>query len=445
MPKRAVLRTLGCRLNQAETFLLRDKLAAAGYTVEENAPSVSPAAAPAPAAPVALVIINTCAVTRLAAAKCRQVIRQCIADFPDAFIVAAGCYSQLAAAELAAIGGIDLILGNQDKLNVLDHIGDGSKQPQPLVIRERVSRDDFSISFVGDKPFNKRANLKIQDGCDCGCTFCVIPKARGQARSRDFANLLAEAHALATRGVRELVLTGVNIGAYDSGGRDIAAVVDALNAVVGIDRLRIGSIEPTTVPDALLERMADPAHALLPHLHLPLQSGCERILHDMRRHYTKTEYATFARAALAKVPDLALGTDIIVGFPGETAAEFDETCAFLRELPFAYAHIFTYSERDGAPAARRPDAVPVPVRQQRSTHLRRLAAAKHREFIQTYLGQEMRVLFEDKSDDHWPALTDNYIRVVVSEEQAAGRDLTNQTAKVRLTKITTDFAEATLL
>jgi threonylcarbamoyladenosine tRNA methylthiotransferase MtaB len=368
-----------------------------------------------------------------------------VAENPQAFVVVTGCYSQLGAAEIAAIHGVDLILGNHDKLNVLDYIGDGTKNPRPVIVRERISREDFSIEFAGERPFNKRANLKVQDGCDFGCSFCIIPKARGQARSRDFENLLAEARSLAARGVRELVLTGVNIGTYRSGGCGVAEVTDALAGVAGIDRLRISSIEPTTVSAAVLERMADPSHPLLPYLHLPLQSGCERILRDMRRLYTKAQYAEFARAAVARVPELCLGADIMVGFPGETDAEFEETCDFFREMPFAYAHVFTYSEREGTAAARRADAVSVPVRQRRSAQLRRLSAQRLHDFMSAHLGRTMRVLFEDPAGGVWPGLTDNYIRVAIPAAQVPGLDLANQTALVRLETVSADFVSGKIV
>jgi threonylcarbamoyladenosine tRNA methylthiotransferase MtaB len=419
-------------LNQAETQLLQDKLVAHGYTIVPFGAAAD------------LAIINTCTVTRLAEAKCRQSIRQFVADNAQAFVAVIGCYSQLGASEIATIPGVDLILGNRDKMSVLDYIGDGSKNPIPVVVRERIHGEDFSIEFLGDAPFNKRANLKVQDGCDCGCSFCIIPKARGTARSRDFDNTLAEARSLATRGVRELVLTGVNIGTYATRGQGITSLIDALADVPGIDRIRISSIEPATVPTALLDRMADAAHPLLPYLHLPLQSGCERILRDMRRHYSRAEYARFAQLAVSRVPDLFLGTDIMVGFPGETDDEFRDTCDFFQQMPFAFAHVFTYSERQGTSAARRADPVSIPTRQQRSAHLRRLAAARRHAFLSAHAGRTMRVLFEDFCAGAWPGYTDNYLRVVLPASQACGRHLANQVLDVHLAAVGADFLYGSL-
>ena len=427
--KRASVHTLGCRLNQSETLVLRDKLTAAGYDL---VPFGDPAD---------LAIINTCTVTRQADSKCRQEIRGFLNTNPHAYTAVIGCYSQMGAKEIASIPGVDLILGNQDKLSVLDHIGDGAKNESPLIIREKISRDDFTITFAGELPYAKRANLKIQDGCDFVCSFCIIPKARGPARARDFVNLLDEAASLASRGVRELVLTGVNLGTYDSAGRDIVAVVDALAAIPGVDRIRIGSIEPTTVPDALLDRMADPAHPLLPFLHLPIQSGCDRILRDMRRRYTRAECREFIRHAVSRVPGLCLGTDVMVGFPGETDEEFAETAAFIADEPFDYAHVFVYSERDGTPAARRPDAVPPPVRQRRSVDLRRVSSRKEQARLAAKIGLTVRVLFEDPRESTWPGYTDDYLRVVLDHAQLPGVELANRMGFVRITRVSADFLE----
>lgn len=430
--KRATLHTLGCRLNQAESLLIRQRLESEGY-------EIVPFEAPAD-----LAIINTCTVTDLADAKSRQAIRGFTRRNPHAFTAVVGCYSQGGARAIAAIPGVDLIVGNQDKLQVLDFVA-GGKNEQPLIVRERIDRSDFSIQLVGDAPFNKRANLKVQDGCDFMCSFCIIPFVRGRARSRDLANLLAEARALAARGVRELVLTGVNIGTYQSAGADLVAMIDRLAEISGIDRLRISSIEPTTVPEGLLERMADAAHPLLPFLHLPLQSACDRILRKMRRRYTVAEYLEFARDAVGRVPGLYLGTDLMVGFPGESAEDFELTCAALRAEPFAFAHVFPYSEREDTPAAARADHVPVRERARRSAHLRKLAAHKRHEFYAAHLGREVDVLFEDPRPGLWPGYTANYVRVAIDAAQCPGCDLANRIGRVRLERIEADFVTGSLL
>lgn len=444
-PRRASLTTLGCRLNQGETLVLQDKLAAAGYTVVPWGQAAD------------LGVINTCTVTRLADAKCRQVIRKFIRENPEAFTAVVGCYSQMGAAEIAGLGGVDLIIGNQDKLGLLDYVGDGSKNAQPVIVREKIDREDFALEWAGELPFNQRANLKVQDGCDFLCSFCIIPFARGRARARQWDDLLAEAHSQAQRGVRELVLTGVNIGTYDHQGRDIVAVVDALAEVPGLDRLRVSSIEPTTVPDALFDRMADPAHPLLPFLHLPLQSGCDRILQAMRRKYTSAEWTDFVAAARQRVPDLYVGTDVMVAFPGETEAEFEETCQLLLEHRIAFAHVFTYSERDGTLAAKWPElAIPVPERQRRSARLRALAQRLRRAWQEAHLGQEMTILCENPREGHAPGYTDNYISCLIPAEDLqrfaqehatvlSAADLANRRVRARLEHITADFVQARLM
>lgn len=424
--RRASLFTLGCRLNQYETEVLRDKLAEAGYTIVEWGE------------PADLAIVNTCTVTGLAEAKCRQIIRGFVKANPGAFCAVVGCYSQTGTPAIARIPGVDLIVGNRDKLNVLDYIGAGTKNAVPVVVREKISSEDFTISFVGEAPFTKRANLKIQDGCNFMCSYCIIPFARGRARSRDFENLLAEAKSLAARGVRELVLTGVNIGTYGNSGKDILGVVDALAAIPGVDRIRIGSIEPKTIPDGIFDRMADSAHPLMPFLHLPLQSGCDRILRDMRRHYTLAEYLEFVGTIAGRVPEICIGTDIMIGFPGETDAEFEETCANFMNGPFAYCHVFTYSERAGTPAARRADRVPVPVRQRRSAALRALSAQKRHAFMERFLGRETEVLCENPSGEFFPAYTRNYLRVLVPAAAFPGENLANELRTVRLAEIAGD-------
>lgn len=429
--RRATVHTLGCRLNQSESQMLRDQLEDAGY-------EIVPFGRPAD-----LGIINTCTVTREADAKCRKLIRSFTTKNPRAFTAVIGCYSQMGAEVIAGIPGVDLIIGNQEKMSVLDYVELG-KNETPVIVRDRIDRTDFTLKLVGDFPFPERANLKVQDGCDFMCGFCVIPFARGRARARDWENTLAEARSLAERGVKEIVLTGVNIGTYDSGGRGIVALIDALDAIPGIRRIRISSIEPTTVPQALFERMAAADHALLPYLHLPLQAGSDRVLERMRRKYSLREYANFVTAAMDAVPDLCLGTDIMVGFAGERIEDFEATCAFFLEQPFAYCHVFPYSEREGTLSVKqgerdRSEVVPMEERQRRCAQLRRLSAKKRHDQMSAAIGNVREVLFEHRREDRWPGYTDNYIRVVCDSPD--GSDLHNRRARVRLKRVAADFME----
>lgn len=446
---RASLHTLGCRLNQAESNLLRDGLQARGYEIVPWGGRVD------------VGILHTCTVTGLAEAKARQEIRRFVRDNPRAFTAVIGCYAETGAKELAEVGGIDLLVGNQDKFAVLDHLGLG-KNETPVILRERISREDFSITFAGERPTLQRSNLKVQDGCSFVCSFCLIPRARGPARARDFGNTLDEARSLVTRGAQELVLTGVNIGTYESGGNGIVELVDALHEIPGLARIRISSIEPTTVPDGLLDRMAEPTHKLVPYLHLPLQSGSDRVLSAMRRKYTIGEYLRFAEEASARVPELCLGTDLLVGFPGESEVDFEETCRVFAGGPFAYTHVFTYSERPGTRAAKAPDVVPVPERQRRSAALRRLSERRRRAWMTSNLGRVVSVLFEEpqvvrrarsegENDSRFAGvgartvvsgLTENYLRVVVADPPP---ELANRIIDVRLDRVTADFLEGTPL
>ena len=398
--RRAAFYTLGCRLNQAETALIEDRLQAAGYTVVPYGE------------PVDLCIVNTCTVTQEADAKSRKMIRACIRANPDAFVAVIGCYAQVAAETLAGIPGVDLVLGNQHKLQLVDYVKLG-KNAQPQIVCDAISAEDFVIGACEGEGLSRRINLKIQDGCDCQCAYCIIPTARGPARSRDYDDLIEEAALLAGRGVRELVLSGVNVGAYRFGARTLVDVVDGLNAISGLARVRIGSIEMTAVPEALLERMADTTHILTPHLHLPLQSGSDHVLAAMQRPYTMAEYCDFTEQACKRVSDLTIGADIMVGFPGETEDDVADTLAVLRDCPIAYAHVFQYSDRKGTVAQRRSDKIAPPIMEVRSCRVRDLATRKRQEFHVRHLGKCLTVLFEEKQGDSWFGYTGNYLRVGV--------------------------------
>ncbi len=421
------MQTLGCRLNQYETNVIRNKLEEAGYRI---VPFDSEAD---------LAVINTCSVTNAADAKSRNAIRRFTRVNPRAVTVVVGCYSQVGYKEITEIPGVDYVIGNNDKLNFLDYL-DEEKPDRPVIIRDRIAREDFSVTYVGDAPFEQRANLKVQDGCDFMCSFCIIPFTRGRARSRDFANLLDEARSLAGRGVRELVLTGVNLGEYSNSGKGITEVTDALGEIDGVARIRISSIEPSTIPEALLARMAVPEHPLLPFLHVPLQAGCDRTLARMRRKHGVKEVVEFMERAVALMPDLCIGTDLMVGFPGETEEDFLKTCHTFIEQPFAYCHAFSFSERDGTPAARMSKQVPVPERHRRSAHLRRLSSTKRYEFDERQIGRVAKVLFENPRDGFWPGYTENYVRVAVP--RVGEVNLANRLAEVRLLRSAADYLEA---
>jgi len=412
---RASLHTLGCRLNQAETALLADRLKQDGYQIVDYG------------RPTDLLVLNTCSVTDEAERMCRYEIRRTLRHSPQAFVAVTGCYAQTGVEALRQVPGIDLIVGNQHKMSLPAHLplpAALKKQPAPSLLHTKtLDRNDFTMDGTGDYD-SKRANLKIQDGCNFMCSFCLIPFARGHERSRRMGDTIREAEALVAREHRELVLTGVNIGRYEQDGHSLLDLIRQLEQIDGLDRIRISSIEPTTISDELLEYMATSAK-LCRHLHLPLQSGDDDILRAMNRRYTVRGYTAFVDKAIRLMPDLGLGTDVLVGFPGEGDAQFANTLAAATDLPFSYLHVFTYSKRPGTAAARMAGTVPSTTITSRSKTLAELSRARRLAFYQRYIGQTVEVLFETKDDaERWTGLTNNYMRVGV----AASDDLTNRLA-----------------
>lgn len=425
--RRAAIHTLGCRLNQSESVILSEQLQAAGYEIvpfDETAD---------------LGIVNTCTVTREADAKSRKAIRNFVRRNPQAFVAVIGCYSQMDSGLLSQIEGVDLIIGNQEKLNLLEYIGP-TKNDSALIVRDQIQRDDFTIQTAGLDTLHRRMNLKIQDGCDFMCTFCIIPFARGRARSRQFADLYREANELVDRGAKELVLTGVNIGTYDYDGMHVADVVDKLNDIAGLERIRISSIEPTTVPHDLFAMMADDSHALVPYLHLPLQSGSNTVLKRMKRLYTREEYLDELQAAVEAVPGIGLGSDIMVGMTGETDDEFEETRDLLERSPLHYAHVFKYSDREGAAAARHTDKVDPTTKNRRGAVIRHLSAQKLQGLHNEHVGRGHSVLFEQQEGAYWTGYTENYIRVATRSDAI----LENTVHRVVIDETCGDFVLASL-
>ncbi|MEK6526005.1 MAG: tRNA (N(6)-L-threonylcarbamoyladenosine(37)-C(2))-methylthiotransferase MtaB [Nitrospirota bacterium] len=419
---RASLYTIGCRLNQAETALLADRLKKDGYHLVEFGQ------------PTDLLVLNTCSVTEHAETDCRYLVRRTLRDSPHAFVAVTGCYAQTGAEALRQVSGIDLIVGAQYKMNLPDYLPAPPalhKQPAPQLLHTRkIDREDFVLAGAGDYQ-STRANLKVQDGCNFMCSFCIIPFARGHERSRRPEDVLREAGELAARGHRELVLTGVNIGQYACGGRSLLDLIKELERMEGVERLRISSIEPTTIPDALLDHMAD-SQKLCRYLHVPLQSGDDGILRAMNRRYTVRDYTAFIEKAIRRIPDLGLGTDIMVGFPGEGEQEFANTLALAAELPFSYFHVFSFSKRPGTAAARMTTTVRPATVKTRSRTLSELSRAKRLAFYQKQIGRTVKVLFESRNPDGlWTGLTGNYIRVGV----AASSDISNTVQDVVVTGV----------
>jgi threonylcarbamoyladenosine tRNA methylthiotransferase MtaB len=417
--KRASLHTLGCRLNQAETAVLAARLRRDGYRVV------------AFGEPTDLLVVNTCSVTEDAERTCRYVIRKTLRHSPDAFVAVTGCYAQTGVQELRTIPGIDLIVGNQFKWDLPSFLPAPQalkKQPDPEVLHTRtIGREDFTLPEYGE-PDSTRALLKIQDGCNVMCSFCLIPFARGHERSRLLDDVIREAEMLVAGGYREIVLTGVNIGQYRQGELDLVGLIAHLEAVEGLERIRISSIEPTTITNALLDRMAS-SSKLCPYLHVPLQSGDDTILSAMNRPYNVEEFTRLIHRAVAAIPHLGLGTDLMVGFPGETVEAFEHTLGMARALPFSYFHVFTYSQRPGTAATKLPGQVPVAVARERAKILAELSRLKRLAFAERYIGSTVSVLFESgEMDGYRLGVTANFLKVGVP----SNIDLANHLKEVRI-------------
>ena len=420
MTKRASLHTLGCRLNQAETTVLESQLRRDGYDVVEFGQ------------PTDLLVVNTCTVTDEAERTCRYIIRKTLNHSPDAFIAVTGCYAQTGAQELRSIPGIDLIVGNQFKWDLPSFLPPAQvlkKQPEAEVLHTKtIDRHDFVLPNFGD-PDSTRALLKIQDGCNVMCSFCLIPFARGHERSRLADDILLETKMLVDGGYKEVVLTGVNIGQYRHHAVDLVELITRLEAIEGLERIRISSIEPTTVTGELLSHMAT-SKKLCPYLHIPLQSGDDEILSSMNRPYNVADFSELIRRATEHIPALGLGTDLMVGFPGESDEAFRRTVDLVETLPFAYFHVFTFSKRPGTAAAKLSPEVPVHTARQRAKTLADLSRQKRLAFNERAIGTTVSVLFESGVTEGLRlGTTPHFLKVGVSSKV----ELSNQIRRVRIT------------
>jgi threonylcarbamoyladenosine tRNA methylthiotransferase MtaB len=415
---RASLHTLGCRLSQSESSMLADSLQRQGYRLVKFGEETD------------LLVLNTCSVTENAEKDCRYAVRKTLRHSPHAFVAVTGCYAQTGAAQLQRVPGIDLIVGTQFKMNLPEYLPAPAKlhkQPEAEVRHSRtIDREDFVLPGTAYSD-STRALLKIQDGCDFMCSFCLIPFARGRERSRAVDDVLREAQDLAGHGYRELVLTGVNIGQYSYQGANLVDLLRQLETVPGITRIRISSIEPTTVPFSLLEFMAA-STKLCRYLHLPLQSGDDGILRAMNRRYGVHEYERLVEQAITLMPDLGLGTDLMVGFPGEDETAFANTVKTAERLPFSYFHVFSYSARPGTAAVRLEQPVPPAVIRQRSKALTALSRTKTLWFYQRQIGRTLPVLFEQGQRDGFrTGTTGSFMRIAVAADAVVAGSIHNVT------------------
>ena len=417
--------TLGCKLNFSETSTLARKFVVAGY---ERVPFETKAD---------VYVINTCSVTDNADKKFKSLARQTRQRNPNAYLIAVGCYAQLKPDELAKEDSVDLVLGAKEKFDIISYLTDLSRPEQTQVHACSIEETD---TYVGSYAIGERtrAFLKVQDGCDYKCTYCTIPQARGISRSDTLENIISQAKEIVLQNIKEIVLTGVNIGDYGKGEfgnkkheHTFLELVQALDEVEGIDRFRISSIEPNLLSEELINFVAA-SKRFVPHFHMPLQSGNNEILGQMRRRYQRELYIDRVNQIKSLMPDTCIGVDVIVGFPGESDQHFLDTYSFLVDLPVSYLHVFSYSERPNTPAASMQNQVPKAVRQKRSKMLRGLSAKKRHAFYESQLQKTKTILFEaENKEGYIQGFTENYVKVRMPWDPA----LQNQTLKATLSEI----------
>jgi len=407
------LDTIGCKLNQAETELMAKQLAEAGYRLVAGADEAD------------VYILNTCTVTHVADSKSRHLLRRAHRQNPNARLVATGCYAERASQELARINGVDLVLGNNAKAGLVRRLEEHGYLCRPgRILPEPVSRN-----YTG---FRTRAFIKIQDGCRNYCAYCIVPLVRGEEKSLPVDRIIDEVKQRVADGYREVVLTGTRIGAYNYSGVNLKGLIERILAGTGAVRLRLSSLQPYEISAELIGLWPD--ERLCPHFHLSLQSGSDAVLGRMKRCYTTTDYQQAIALIRHRLPEAAVTTDVIVGFPGETEAEFSESYDFCQRMRFARIHVFAYSPRQETEAAHLPGQIGDQVKQLRSQKMLALARESTREFNQRFRGKTRPVLWEKRSNGLWSGYTDNYIKVYIRSK----RDLTNQLMPIELGEVNGD-------
>lgn len=416
--------TLGCKVNQADTASMENLFLRSGHQLVSFDGEAD------------VYIINTCVVTNTGQRKSRQTIHRAIRKNPNALIVVTGCYPQTAAEEVKAIAGVDMIIGNQDRAQIVQLVEErlAHRQTDTLdAVHKLTASTAFEEMAAGDITDKTRAFLKIQEGCNQFCTYCIIPYARGPLRSRSLESIRTETQRLISAGFKEIVLIGIHLGCYGKENPDGPTLYDAVKTVLdvpGVQRLRLGSLESVEVEPRLLTLMQEDAR-FCRHLHLPLQSGCDKTLQAMHRPYTTVKFKTLLADIKTRVPDIAITTDVIVGFPGETEADFETTCKFAESCGFSKMHIFPFSARKGTPAEKFAGAVTEAVKKERADILGRIDETMHKAFLQAMVGQTAEVLFEQPAgEDYFEGLTGNYQRVFV---KSGGRNLGGEILPVKIT------------
>ena len=430
-PQKVGFYTLGCKLNFSETSTIARQFEQGGFVRAARGEKAD------------IYVINSCSVTEHADKKCRNLVRHLIKENPEAIVVVTGCYAQLKPQEVAAIKGVDLVIGNNDKGSIYDRVATLPAKSGAMI--HTCSVEELTGFFAAFSSGDRTCSfLKVQDGCSYRCSYCTIPLARGASRNLPITDLVREAEAIAAKGQREIVLTGINVGDFGrTTGESFADLLRALDRVEGIDRYRISSIEPNLLTDEVIAFTAG-SQKFQPHFHVPLQSGCDRILALMRRRYNTARFADRIAAVRAQIPDVFFGVDVIVGFPGETDEDFEQTYRFLeQEVHPAFLHVFPYSVRPNTPAAVMPNQVQSSVATQRVERLSALSARLYREFAMAHLGQEAKVLWEStRHGGKMFGFTENYLKVSVPFD----RELINTITRVRLDRMDEEaLIEATIL
>lgn len=426
--KKVAFHTLGCKLNFSETSAIARSCEEKGYKKVDFKGKAD------------IYVLNTCSVTENADKECKRLVRQVLKINPKAFVVIIGCFAQLKPDEIATYEGVDLVLGATEKFKLPSYLKDLSKQEITEIHSCEIENANFfeSAYSIGDRT---RAFLKVQDGCDYKCTYCTIPLARGRSRSDTLQNVINNAKKISKKDIKEIVLTGVNIGDYGKGEygnkrheHTFIDLVKALDEVDGISRLRISSIEPNLLRDETIDFVSN-SKSFVPHFHIPLQSGSDEVLRKMKRRYHTKLYKSRISRIKTKMPDCCIGVDVIVGFPGETEANFQETYNLLNELDISYLHVFTYSERANTEAEKMDNVIDKSIRHKRSKMLRILSAKKKRAFYEKNIGTERTVLFEHENKNGYiQGFTENYVKVKVDYDPG----LRNQSVKVKLNNFDED-------
>lgn len=431
--KKVAFYTLGCKVNQYETEAMLELFEKEGYEKAETEDYAD------------VYVINTCTVTHMSDRKSRQYIRRMKKKNPDAIIAVVGCYSQVSPEEILSIDEVNLVMGTNDRKKIVEEVKKIDASRKVSTVDDIMKVKAFEEIEINKTNGKTRAFMKIQDGCDRYCSYCIIPYARGRVRSRDLESIVKEVENLASNGYKEVVLTGIHVASYGKDIKDsdikLLDVIKQINDIEGIERIRLSSVEPILFTDEFVEAVST-MDKVCPHYHLSLQSGCDETLKRMKRRYTTEEYKAIVDRLRAAIPNVSITTDVIVGFPGETNEEFDKTYEFLKDIELTHMHVFKYSPRKGTPAATMENQVDPSTKHDRSEKLLQLNEENFNKFGQKMLDKEFNVLFEQKvGDNKYEGLTENYVKVMVESDN----DISEQILKVKIKDVKNEFLEGILV